>query len=86
MPTEPTSSSSEDLHDQVQEVLDRIRPAIQEDGGDVELVSITPDGTVRIRFQGACIGCPSSEITLRDGLARNLREKVPQVREVIAVE
>lgn len=86
MSTEPTSHSSEDLRDQVQEVLDKIRPAIQEDGGDVELVSISPDGTVRIRFQGACIGCPSSEITLRDGLARNLRENVPQVREVIAVE
>ena len=86
MPSKPDFSPNEDLLVQVQEVLNRIRPAIQEDGGDVELVGLDPDGTVRIRFKGACIGCPSSEITLRDGLARNLRESVPQVREVIAVE
>ena len=75
-----------EIHEQVSKVIDRIRPSIQEDGGDVELVGIDADGTVRIRFKGACIGCPSSEITLRDGLARNLRESIPQVREVIAVK
>ena len=67
-------------------VLEQIRPSIQEDGGDIELVSIDEEGTVRIRFLGACIGCPSSKITLRDGIARNLRESVPEVVDVIAVD
>jgi|TARA_B110000196_G_scaffold217829_1_gene187096 Fe-S cluster biogenesis protein NfuA len=75
-----------DLELHVLNVLAQIRPAIQEDGGDLELVSIDEDATVRIRFLGACIGCPSSQITLRDGIARNLREAIPEVREVIAVE
>jgi len=86
MAASPDPETPSELHQQVAQVIERIRPAIQEDGGDVELVDIDEAGTVRIRFKGACIGCPSSEITLRDGLARNLRESIPEVREVIAVE
>jgi Fe-S cluster biogenesis protein NfuA len=74
------------LETKVRAVLDRIRPAVQDDGGDIELVAVQDDGTVQIRFLGACIGCPSSEITLRDGIARSLRESVPEVREVVAVD
>jgi Fe-S cluster biogenesis protein NfuA len=56
---------------------------VQSDGGDLELVEITPDNIVRIRLHGACVGCPSSSITLKVGIERNVREKVP---EVVAVE
>jgi Fe-S cluster biogenesis protein NfuA len=74
------------LKSRVAEVLELIRPAVQEDGGDIELVEVCHDGTVTIRFLGACIGCPSSEITLRDGIARNLRERVPEVTDVVAID
>ena len=80
-----TSASNETatLHQRVAAVLERIRPAIQSDGGDMELVEITEGNVVRIRLLGACVGCPSSTITLQMGIERNLKEKVP---EVVAVE
>jgi len=81
----PPRPASDDLVARVAEVLELIRPAVQEDGGDIELVQVTADGTVRIRFLGACVGCPSSEITLREGIARNLRERIPEITEVLAV-
>ena len=84
---DPHSNASNDpLQSRVERVLGLIRPAVQEDGGDFELVEISEDGVVRIRFLGACIGCPSSEMTLRDGIARNLRERVPEFTDVIAVD
>lgn len=79
-----TSSQPADLASRVRGVLDLIRPAVQADGGDVELVGVV-DGEVRIRFHGACIGCPSSNLTLQMGIERNLRDRVPEVRRVIAV-
>lgn len=82
----PQNQAGSSLKDRVAEVLELIRPAVQDDGGDIELVSVDQDGTVSIRFLGACIGCPSSEITLRDGIARNLRERIPEVTEVVAVD
>ena len=82
----PESEDKGALREQVLSVLELIRPAVQEDGGDIELVEVDGDGKVSIRFLGACIGCPSSEITLREGIARNLRERVPGVSEVIAVD
>jgi Fe-S cluster biogenesis protein NfuA len=84
-PDRPLQPAGDDLVARVTEVLELIRPAVQQDGGDIELVQVTTDGTVRIRFLGACVGCPSSEITLREGIARNLRERVPEVTEVLAV-
>ncbi|MEM9415581.1 MAG: NifU family protein [Planctomycetota bacterium] len=78
--TDPQSAA--DLHDQVATVLERIRPAIQMDGGDLELVGITDANVVRIRLMGACVGCPSSSITLKMGIERNLIEKVPEVSGV----
>jgi Fe-S cluster biogenesis protein NfuA len=80
------NAPNEPLQTRVEQVLDLIRPGVQEDGGDFELLSISETGVVQIRFLGACIGCPSSEMTLRDGIARNLRERVPEVTDVIAVE
>lgn len=83
----PESNTSKDpLQARVEQVLALIRPAVQEDGGDFELLSISDTGVVQIRFLGACIGCPSSEMTLRDGIARNLRDRVPEVTDVIAVD
>jgi Fe-S cluster biogenesis protein NfuA len=79
-------ASNESLQARVERVLALIRPGVQEDGGDFELVEISESGVVQIRFLGACIGCPSSEMTLRDGIARNLRDRVPEVTEVIAVD
>ena len=73
------------LRDRVQAVLNLIRPAVQADGGDVELVDVQANGLVQIRFHGACHGCPSSTMTLQDGIERNLREKVPEVTRVIPV-
>jgi Fe-S cluster biogenesis protein NfuA len=73
------------LRDKVQNVLNLIRPAVQADGGDVELVDVSPEGVVQIRFHGACHGCPSSTMTLQMGIERNLREKVPEVTQVIPV-
>lgn len=70
----------------VQQVLDLIRPAVQSDGGDVELVDVDPDGVVRVRLHGACVGCPSSSITLQVGIERSLKQRVPGVTAVKAVD
>ncbi|MDZ4755216.1 MAG: NifU family protein [Phycisphaerae bacterium] len=71
--------------ERVRTILDLIRPAVQDDGGDVELVDVSPDGLVRVRFHGACVGCPSSSITLQTGIERNLRDHVAEVTSVIAI-
>ena len=73
------------LRDRVQAVINLIRPAVQADGGDIELVDVTPEGVVQIRFHGACNGCPSSTMTLHMGIERNLRERVPEVTQVVPV-
>jgi Fe-S cluster biogenesis protein NfuA len=73
------------LKERVQGVLNLIRPAVQADGGDIELVDVTPDCVVQIRFHGACHGCPSSTMTLQMGIERNLREKIPEIKQVIPV-
>ncbi len=74
------------LWDQVAFVVERIRPAVQADGGDIELVEITQTNTVRIRMHGACVGCPSASMTLRMGIERNLRDRVPGIDAVEAVD
>jgi Fe-S cluster biogenesis protein NfuA len=73
------------VRDRVREVIELIRPAVQADGGDIELVNVTDDGVVQIRFHGACHGCPSSNLTLQMGIERNLREQIPQVTRVVPV-
>lgn len=79
------TQESPTLRDRVAKVIDLIRPAVQSDGGDLELVDITADGIVQIRLHGACVGCPSSALTLQTGVERNLRNHVPEVRGVQAV-
>jgi Fe-S cluster biogenesis protein NfuA len=86
MPPTTADQQSNSIRDRVQSVIDLIRPAVQADGGDIEVVDITPDNIVQIRFHGACHGCPSSTMTLQDGIVRILREKVPEVTQVIPVQ
>jgi Fe-S cluster biogenesis protein NfuA len=85
MPAPPATPEAQ-LRDRVAKVINLIRPAVQSDGGDLELVEVTPGGVVRIRLHGACVGCPSSSITLQVGIERNLKHHIPEVRGVEAVE
>ena len=75
-----------DLTEKVTAVLDMIRPNLQADGGDIQLVSVDPDGTVKVKLQGACRGCPGARMTLQLGVERILKEKVPEVKGVEAVD
>jgi Fe-S cluster biogenesis protein NfuA len=75
-----------EMTEQVQEVLDKIRPALQADGGDVELVDITDDNVVQLRLQGHCRGCPMSQMTLTMVIERTLKEQIPEVAGVAAVD
>jgi Fe-S cluster biogenesis protein NfuA len=80
------SNTASQINDRIRDVLDKIRPLLQADGGDIELVGVDePSGVVSVRLQGACHGCPSAAITLKMGIERHLRERVPEVKEVIAV-
>ena len=74
------------VQERVNRILELIRPPVQADGGDVELVEVTPDGLVKIRLHGACVGCPSASATLQHGIERNLRDHVPEVKGVLSVE
>ncbi len=73
------------MKEQVEEALEKIRPSLQADGGDVELVAIEDDGTVKVRLTGACHGCPMSQMTLHHGIKTNLQQMVPGVTEVVSV-
>jgi Fe-S cluster biogenesis protein NfuA len=70
----------------VKAIIEAIRPNLQSHGGDVELVATEKGSTVKVRLQGACSGCPGAKMTLKMGIERLLKEKVPQVKEVIAVD
>lgn len=70
------------MFDKVQEVLDKIRPRLQADGGDVELISVE-DGIVTVRLTGACGGCPMATMTLKQGIERVLKSEIPEVKEVV---
>ena len=71
------------MKEKVEEALNHIRPALQADGGDVELVDIS-DGFVKVRLTGACGSCPMSQMTLKMGVEKTLKEKVPEIKEVVA--
>jgi Fe-S cluster biogenesis protein NfuA len=74
----------EEMKDKVQKALDKIRPHLQADGGDVDLVEVK-DGIVKLRLKGACGGCPMAAMTLKNGIERALKEEIPEVKEVVAV-
>jgi len=73
------------MREEVQAALDLVRPQLQADGGDAEIVDVTDDGVVRLRLTGACGGCPMSQMTLKMGIERILKERVPTVKSVEAV-
>lgn len=79
-----SNATDQTMYDEVLDVLDKLRPFLQRDGGDVELVDVE-DGIVKLRLMGACGSCPSSTITLKAGIERALVEEVDGVREVIQV-
>ena len=72
------------MQDKVTEVMDKIRPSLQRDGGDVELVEVN-NGTVKVKLTGACAGCPMSTMTLKMGIEKILKEQIPEVKEVVAI-
>ncbi|MEE8413169.1 MAG: NifU family protein [Dehalococcoidales bacterium] len=71
--------------DSVEEVLDKIRPALERDGGNVELVNVNEDGIVEVKLVGACAGCAMSQMTLKMGIEQILKQELPDVKEVVAV-
>ncbi|MBN1639544.1 MAG: NifU family protein [Ignavibacteriales bacterium] len=77
---------SNPLEEQVKTALEKIRPYLQADGGDVEFVEMTEDNIVYVRLKGACVGCPMSQMTLRAGVERSLMKDVPSIKRVEAVK
>ncbi len=73
------------MRDRVEAAINEIRPALQMDGGDCQLVDVTEDGIVKLRLTGACAGCPMSQMTLKMGIEQTLKEKIPEVQSVEAV-
>ena len=80
------AKSENTLEEKVRQIIESIRPTLQNDGGDVELVSVEPDNTVRVRLQGACRGCPGAQMTLKMGIERFLKERLPEVKQVEAAD
>jgi Fe-S cluster biogenesis protein NfuA len=73
------------LKERVAEVLEKIRPVLQADGGDVELLDVTEDGIVKVKLKGACAGCPMSQMTLKQGIESTLKQEIPEVKQVVSV-
>jgi Fe-S cluster biogenesis protein NfuA len=72
------------MKEKVEAALNKIRPMLQKDGGNVELIEIE-DGIVKVRLQGACAGCPMSQMTLKNGIERLLKQEIPEVKSVVSV-
>lgn len=70
------------LKDKVEEVLGKVRPFLQRDGGDVELVEVSDDGIVKVKLTGACSGCPGATMTLKNAIEETLKQEVPEVKSV----
>ena len=73
------------MKEEVQKAIDLIRPSLQADGGDVELVDVSDDGIVKVKLTGACRGCPMSQMTLKMGIEKMIKKHIPDIKEVIAV-
>ncbi len=73
------------MKERVEAALEKIRPNLKADGGDVELVEVTPEGVVKVKLKGACGCCPMSQMTLKMGIERLLKQAVPEIKEVVAV-
>lgn len=79
-------SENSTIKERVMRALDKVRPYLQSDGGDISLVEITGDNTVKVRLQGACKGCPYSIQTLKAGVEQALLKEVPEIKGVVAVD
>ena len=73
------------MKEKVQKIIDEIRPALQADGGNIELIEVGEDGIVKVRLMGACGSCPMSQLTLKRGVEARLKAKIPEVKEVVSV-
>jgi len=73
------------MKERIEAALEKIRPNLKADGGDVELVEVTPEGVVKVKLKGACGCCPMSQMTLKMGIERLLKQAVPEIKEVVAV-
>jgi Fe-S cluster biogenesis protein NfuA len=73
------------MKEEVQKAIDLIRPGLQADGGDVELIDVSADGIVKVKLTGACQGCPMSQMTLKMGIEKIIKNQLPNIKEVIAV-
>jgi len=80
------TDTKQSFEEKVKSVIEAVRPSLQSHGGDVELVGIGENNTVKVRLKGACSGCPSAQMTLKQGIEQMLKEHVPEVKEVIAVD
>ncbi|MEA3400264.1 MAG: NifU family protein [Armatimonadota bacterium] len=80
------SEEKQKLIEKVEEALKKVRPSLEADGGGVELVDVTDDNVAEVRLQGACRGCPMAQMTLAMGIGRVLRQEVPEITDVRAVE
>ena len=73
------------MKEKVQKAIDTIRPSLQADGGDVELIDVGADGVVKVKLTGACHGCPMSQMTLKNGIEKIIKKQVPEIKEVLSV-
>lgn len=73
------------MREKVEAILNKIRPNLQADGGDIQLVDVTPDGVVKVKLTGACRGCPMSQMTMTAGVEGVIRREIPEVKKVVAV-
>lgn len=79
------NNAEQTFEEKVRGIIEAIRPNLQSHGGDIELLGVDDDNSVRVRLQGACQGCPGAQMTLKNGVEQLLKEKIPEVKEVIAV-
>ena len=77
---------SEELRTNVQKALDEIRPFLQSDGGDISLISIEDDNSVKVRLEGNCVGCTVNQMTLKSGVEMTIKKYAPQIKRVINME
>jgi len=73
------------MKEKVETAINKIRPALQADGGDVQLVEVTPEGEVKVKLTGACGGCPMSQMTLKMFIEKTIKKEVPEIKEVVSV-
>ena len=78
-------NETDSIRTRVETAIDQIRPSLQADGGDIQLVAVSEDGQVSVQLQGACAGCPMSQMTLTHGVEKHLKDVIPEVTSVVAV-